>query len=381
MKITEIRGYHVGFPLAEPIGNAVTFMTQREFLMLEVVTDAGITGWGDVGAAPHPAAAFIRSRLARILLGQSPLETGRLWQAMTAVLNYDRRGVGTMGISAVDLALHDISAKAQGISVAALLGGAVRDRVFAYASGPFMIPGNSPYARFEAEVEGYCRRGFRGIKPRGGFSPRADSAMAIALRKQLGPDVALMVDFNRGYTAPAAIEAARRMDEASLLWIEEPVLPEDVPGYQAFTRIVPTAVAGGEALGSLAAYREFFVANCLAVVQPDMTVCGGYSGMRRVAALAQAFDLPVMPHVFGTTINYHASLQMAAVLEGRRGGGPMPYPFMEVDVTPNPLLALGGDPALNDDGTITVPGAPGTGLELTAEQLKPWMRSSWTERL
>jgi D-galactarolactone cycloisomerase len=171
------------------------------------------------------------------------------------------------------------------------------------------------------------------------------------------------------------------MDEAGLLWIEEPVLPEDVPGYQAFTRMVPTAVAGGEALGSLAAYREFFVANCLAVVQPDMTVCGGYSGMRRVAALAQAFDLPVMPHVFGTTINYHASLQMAAVLEGRRGGGPMPYPFMEVDVTPNPLLALGDEPAINDDGTITVPDAPGTGLQLTAEQLKPWMRSSWTERL
>lgn len=148
MKITEIRGYHVGFSLAEPIGNAVTFIKQREFLMLEVVTDAGITGWGEVGAAPHPAAAFIRSRLARILLGQSPLETNRLWQEMTAALNYDRRGVGTMGISAVDLALHDISAKAQGISIAALLGGAVRDRVFAYASGPFMRPGNSPYARF-----------------------------------------------------------------------------------------------------------------------------------------------------------------------------------------------------------------------------------------
>ena len=380
MKITEIRGYHVGFSLAEPIGNAVTFIKQREFLMLEVVTDAGITGWGEVGAAPHPAAAFIRSRLARILLGQSPLETNRLWQEMTAALNYDRRGVGTMGISAVDLALHDISAKAQGISIAALLGGAVRDRVFAYASGPFMRPGNSPYAGFEAEAEGYCRRGFRGVKPRGGFSPRADGAMAIALRKQLGSDAALMIDFNRGYTAPAAIDAARRMDEAGLLWIEEPVLPEDVPGYKAFTRIVATAVAGGEALGNLAAYREFFVANCLAVVQPDLTVCGGYSGMRRVAALAQAFDLPVMPHVFGTCINYYASLQMAAVLEGRRGGGPMPYPFIEVDVTPNPLLDLAGKPAVNDDGTITVPCAPGTGLELTAERLKPWTRSCWTER-
>jgi L-alanine-DL-glutamate epimerase-like enolase superfamily enzyme len=380
MKITEIRGYHVGYSLPEPAGNAVSFIKQREFLMLEIVTDTGISGWGEVAAAPHPAAAFIRSRLARILLGQSPLQMGRLWQEMMAALNYDRRGVGTMGISAVDLALHDISAKAQGISVAALLGGAVRNWVFAYASGPFMKVGDSPYAGFETVVEGYCRRGFRGVKPRGGFSPRADGAMTIALRKQLGPDAALMVDFNRGYTAPAAIEAARRMEEAGLLWIEEPVLPEDVPGYQAFTRMVATAVAGGEALGSLAAYREFFVANCLAVVQPDLTVCGGYSGMRRVAALAQAFDLPVMPHVFGTCVNYHAALQMAAVLEGRRGGGPMPYPFIEIDVLVNPLLTLAGEPAINDDGTITVPDAPGTGLELKGEQLEPWIRTCWTER-
>jgi L-alanine-DL-glutamate epimerase-like enolase superfamily enzyme len=205
--------------------------------------------------------------------------------------------------------------------------------------------------------------------------------MALQLRKQLGPDVALMVDFNRGYTAHAAIDAAKRMDAADLLWIEEPVLPEDVPGYQTFTRAVSTSVAGGEALGSLAAYREFFVANCMAIVQPDLSVCGGYSGMRRIAALAQAFDLPVMPHVFGTSVHFHASLQMAAVLESRRGGGPMPYPFMEVDVTPNPLLALSGELSLNSDGTISVPCGPGVGFEMTAERLKPWTRACWSERL
>lgn len=98
-----------------------------------------------------------------------------------AVLGYDRRGVGTMAISAIDLALHEIGAKAQGISVAALLGGAVRDRVFAYASGPFIKPGNSPYGHYEAEVDNYLRRGFRGVKPRGGVSPLADGVMALRL--------------------------------------------------------------------------------------------------------------------------------------------------------------------------------------------------------
>ena len=381
MKITEIRGFNLSFPLAEPLGNALTFFRKRDALLVQIVTDAGVSGWGEAGNSPHAAGTFIRTRLAGLVLGKSPADFGRHYQAMTSVLGYDRRGAGMMAISAVDLALHDLAARMYGISVASLLGGAVRDQLFAYASGPFFRQGDDPYREFGREADGYLKKNFRAIKPRGGFSPRADGAMAKELRRLAGPDVALMVDINQGYTARAAIQSAKHMEDAELLWIEEPVQPEDIPGYQTVARAVPVAIAGGEALGSLRAFREFLTAGTFSVLQPDLAVCGGYSGFREIAALARAFDLPVMPHVFGSTVNFHASMQMAAVIEPKRGGGPAPYPFMEYDAMDNPLLTLCPPPALDSSGMLAVPAGPGTGLDLAPEKLEPWIVSHWSEKL
>jgi D-galactarolactone cycloisomerase len=381
MKITEIRGFNLSFPLKEPLGNSLTFFRRRDALLVQIVTDSGLSGWGEAGNSPHAAGTFVRTRLARLVLGQSPADYGRHYQAMTAVLGYDRRGAGMMAISAIDLALHDLAARMYGVSVAALLGGAVRERLFVYASGPFFRQGADPYRDFASEAESYLKRNFRAIKPRGGFSPRADGAMAKDLRRIIGPDVALMVDINQGYTARAAIAAARHMEEADLLWIEEPVQPEDIGGYQTVANAVDTAIAGGEALGNVRAFRDFLAAGTFSVLQPDLAVCGGYSGFREIAALARAYDLPVMPHVFGSTVNFHASMQMAALVEGKRGGGPAPYPFMEYDAMDNPLLNLCPPPALTSDGTLAVPTAPGTGLDLSAEKLEPWIVSHWSEKL
>jgi D-galactarolactone cycloisomerase len=381
MKITEIRGFNLSFALAEPLGNALTFFRKRDALLVQIVTDAGVSGWGEAGNSPHAAGTFIRTRLAGLVLGKSPADFGRHYQAMTSVLGYDRRSAGMMAISAVDLALHDLAARMYGVSVASLLGGAVRDKLFAYASGPFFRQGDDPYREFGREADGYLKRNFRALKPRGGFSPRADGAMAKELRRLAGPDVALMVDINQGYTARAAIQSAKHMEEAELLWIEEPVQPEDIPGYQTVARAVPVAIAGGEALGSLRAFREFLTAGTFSVLQPDLAVCGGYSGFREIAALARAWDLPVMPHVFGSTVNFHASMQMAAVIEPKRGGGPAPYPFMEYDAMDNPLLTLCPPPSLDSSGMLAVPAGPGTGLDLAPEKLEPWIVSHWSEKL
>lgn len=381
MKIVEIRGFHLSFPLAEPMGNALNLFRKRDALVVQIRTDSGLTGWGESGNSPHAAGAFIRSRLAGLLLGKSPIEVGSHFQAMCGAVGYDRRGAAMMAISAIDLALHDIVARLHGLSVATLLGGAVRKDVFAYASGPFVRSQPDPYREYAREVEQYLRRNFRAIKPRGGVDPRADGKMAIGLREQVGPDVAIMVDINQGYTASAAIRSARFMEEADLLWIEEPVQPEDLPGYLTFARGASVATAGGEALGSLRAFRDFVTAGAFDILQPDLSICGGYSGFRQIWALAQAYDLPIMPHVFGTVVNFYASLQMAAVLEPRRGGGAHAYPFIEYDMMDNPLLNLCGTPSLNADGTLSISDRPGTGLDLDPEQLAPWTTASWSERL
>jgi D-galactarolactone cycloisomerase len=377
VKVVSIRGYHVGFAPTPALGNASTFIRRRDFLLLQLLGEDGSVGWGEVFSSPFAASAFIRAKLVPLVLGQSAMDVGRLYHAMLGTLGYDRRGAAMMAVSAMDMALHDLAARAQGISVARMLGGALRDRMLAYASGPFIAEGDDPYGAYPDQVDALLRRGFRAIKPRVGVAPRQDGAAMRAMRRQAGPDVALMVDINQGYTVGAAIESARHMEDADLLWIEEPLQPEDIGGYQAVARAVGCAIAGGEALASLAGFRDFLAARTFSVLQPDLTVCGGFTGFRRVAALADAYDVPVMPHVFGTVVNARAALQVGALLSPRRGGGPMPYPFIEIDVTPNPLLALLGTPEPGPDGTIAVPDAPGIGLDLDPARLEPWMTEHW----
>jgi D-galactarolactone cycloisomerase len=378
VKVKDIRGYHVGFPLQDPIGNALVFFHKREFLLVEIVTESGISGWGEVDASPHAAAALIKSRFAPLILGQPVADIGRLWHLMSAAMHYDRRGAAAMAIAGLDMALHDAAARVQGVSISSLLGGALRNQAFAYASGPFIRQDRDPYGRYLHETESYLQRNFKAVKPRCGVDPRRDGEMAMALRRLLGPDMALMMDVNQGYSAYAAIESAKRMEEAHLLWLEEPVQPEDISGYQTVRRATDIAIAGGEALGSLAAFRDFLLAGTFSLIQPDLTVCGGFTGLRRIAALADAFEIPVMPHVFGTVVNFYASLQMAALLPAKRGGGPAPYPFIEFDTTENPLLSLLGEPQVNPDGTFDIPAGPGLGIDLQPERLAPWLSSHWS---
>lgn len=377
MQVRSIEGFHVGFAPTPALGNASTFIRRRDVLLVRLTAADGTVGWGEAFNSPVAAAAFLRSRLAPLVLGQSAAEPWRLFHAMLGTLGYDRRGAGMMAISALDMALHDLAARARGVSVARLLGGALRDRMLAYASGPFIAEGGDPYGAYPAQVEALLRRGFRAIKPRVGVAPHRDGAVMRAMRAQVGPDVGLMVDINQGYAVGAAIASARHMAEADLLWIEEPLSPEDIAGAAAVGQAAACAIAGGEALGSLAAFREALVARAYSVLQPDMAVCGGFSGFRRIAALADAFEVPAMPHVFGSLVNAHAALQMGALLAARRGGGPLPYPFIEVDVTPNPLLTLLGPIEPAADGTVAVPDAPGLGFDLAPERLAPWLTETW----
>ena len=218
MKVVEIRAYLLGFAPSPSIGNASRMIRRRDFLLLELVTDTGARGWGEVFASPAAAAALVRTRLAPIILGASPHHHGRLYDRMLGTLGYDRRGPGMMAISAVDMALHDLAAQDRGISVAEALGGALRMRLPAYAIAPFItMDADELYGHYEAEIDSILGRNSRAVEPRAGVSPRADGIMAMVVRKEVGPEVSIMVDINQGYTARAAIDWARRMEEAGLL--------------------------------------------------------------------------------------------------------------------------------------------------------------------
>ncbi len=378
MKIVEVRGYRLRYVQPEPTGNCLGYFYARDQFLVELVGDGSLTGWGEVLVSPDAASTYIRTTLAPLVLGEDPQAIGRLWRRMMDAAGFDRRGVAVMAAGAVDMALHDLAGREQGLPVSALLGGALRTQVPTYASGPFFKPDGHPYRNYEREVDALLKAGFKGVKPRAGLSPREDGEMARALRSLIGPDASLMVDFNQGYTASAAIESARRMLDAALLWIEEPVPPEEIPAYQTISRAVPVAIAGGEAWASLAAFREALTAGAVAIVQPDLAFCGGFTGFRRIQALAEAFDIPVIPHVWGTAVNFHASLHVNATLPPARAGAWASFPLMEYDITPNPFYHELGIPPLNPDGTMTVPDTPGLGLRFSRAALEPWLTDHWS---
>ncbi len=373
MRITALRLYRLSAPLTDSIGNALVFFDRRETLLVELVGTDGLSGWGESWSAPAAVAALIEDVFAMCVLGADPAATGRLWHELRRAAGHQRQGVAAMAIAALDIAAHDLAARAIGVPLHALLGGALRDRVTAYASGPFFRPDGHPYRHYARDIEDYRKAGFRAFKLRIGHGPADDAVVVAAARWAIGADAALMVDFNQSVTPRTALATAASMAEAGLLWIEEPTTPGDLQGYRMLAGQALPALAGGETYGDAAAFLPFLQAGCMDVLQPDIAVCGGLTGVSRVAALAETYDRPILPHVWGSTVNFHAALHLTATLPARRSGGSAPFPWLEYDVGPNPLLDIAGRPVVGADGTVAVPKGPGLGIALDPARLAPFV--------
>jgi D-galactarolactone cycloisomerase len=358
--------------LPETIGNASRFFRNRDALMVRVKTKGGLVGWGETWAMSGPAAALIEKTFAPALIGEDVRYPQKIWRKLSRFIVNDRRGLTHMALSALDLAVWDASSRAADQSLADRLGGALRDRVTAYVSGPFVKPGDKPYGHYLDEVGGYLAQGYRWVKLRAGVGSKVDADLVHDVRKLIGPDVGLMVDFNEAADVAQTQDFARRTVDADLIWVEEPILHDDLPGWKRLTESVPIAFAGGESLYGLAGFRDFFTAGALAVAQPDLALCGGLTEGLRIAAMAEAFNVPIAPHVWGTAINFHASLHFAAILPDRSRGASR-FPFFEMDASFNPLRSEFTDSALQPDGTMAVPQGSGLGITITERQLSPFL--------
>jgi D-galactarolactone cycloisomerase len=381
MKIVAARGMIVRCRLPEPIGNSRQFHEEWTAFLLELETDAGLFGWGENTFLPHAVSAHVRHRLLPALMGADPTATLPLFRAMERTVGYDRRGAAMMAISAADMAVWDLAGRALGVPVATLLGGAVRDRVTAYASGPFMRRGADPYANYEAEVADYLKKGFRAFKIRAGITPAKDEAIVRALRALAGPDVSIALDINQGYLVRTALELDERLRGLGALWIEEPIQPDDIAGYRFLAGKMHAPLAGGEALAGLKAFADFLPPRTFDIVQPDLSICGGFTVARALAALGEANDVPVIAHTFGTPINFYASLQLAAVLPAHRVTADLAYPLLEHDVGENAMRARFPITAVSGDGTVAIPDRPGIGFEVDRAAFEPFILERWEEHL
>jgi D-galactarolactone cycloisomerase len=375
-RITRIEGFELSVALRETIGNSRQMFDRRSTLLLRVVSDIGATGWGETWAYPAAAAALAQEVFAPALIGLDATTPRASWEAMAQRLGYDRRGISTMVLSGLDIALWDLAGQIAGRPVHALLGGRLRERVPAYVSGPFMKPGSDPYRDFDADIDGYLASGFRAIKLRMGTDPARDGTVVRRVRERIGTDTPLMIDLNEGFSVEGARAIAARLEEADPIWLEEPIAHDDLPGYRRLAALCSIPLAGGEALFGLRAYRDYLTAGVFDFVQPDLALCGGFSEGQRIAALCDAFGVAVVPHVWGSIVNFQASLHFAACLPERRGR--LRWPLFEYDPSENPLRTAFGHHPLDPDGAVAVPDTPGIGVDLAPEALEPFVIRRWT---
>ncbi len=342
-------------------------------LLVQVVTDEGITGVGSVGAALGNALYTIENHLKYIILNQNPFDVEVLWERMfRESINYGRKGMAIEAISAIDIALWDIMGKALGQPVYNLLGGRTRQWIRAYASSLYATEDLEALA---AEAQSYVDQGFTAMKQRFGYGPRdglkgmkCNLELVKTVRQVIGPDIELAADAYMGWDVRYAIRMIRMLEDAgmNLSWVEEPVMPDDISGYAQIAAEVSTLISGGEHEYTRYGFRELIEQRAVDIVQLDVNRAGGITECRKIWAMAAAHDLPVLPHA-GQMHNYHLIMSHM--------NSPIAEYFPPPKGIPDPnemfWTMFTGEP-LAQDGHIVLPEVPGLGLEINWDVVNPY---------
>jgi D-galactarolactone cycloisomerase len=371
MKIIEIRAYALEAALAQSFGFSQWEYSQRSTMFVEILTDAGIRGWGEAYGPARPAASAIDHFFGPLLIGRDPRDTESLWHFLYArSIDYGQKGTLLAAISAIDIACWDIKARAVGLPLYRLLGAAETASVPCYATG-FYFGGPEPLERkFEREAKQYLACGFRAAKMKVGLGVERDAELVAAVRKALGPGVRLMIDANHAYDPPAAIRLARRVEGHDIFWFEEPVSPLDIEGYLAVKRSTSIAIAGGECEYTRFGFEPLLRRRAVDYAQPDLCACGGISEGLKIAILASTYNVHVTPHAWGSAIGQAAALHFYAARPRHPGSLTAEDKMIECDQTENPFRTeIVPAPIRFENGEWLLPQEPGLGLEIDRDAL------------
>lgn len=263
-------------------------------LVLVRIEGGGNSGIG-YSYADTSTARLIADRLAPLVIGRNALATGARWRDMTAATrNLGRPGICSMAISAVDAALWDLKARLLGVPLAILLGQA-RPSIALYASGGFT---SYPIDKLRQQLHGWAESGMRSVKMKVGRDPDTDLLRVQVARTAIGHAVELFVDANGAYTRKQALQFAQRFREYRVTWFEEPVPSDDLEGLRLLRDRAPPgmAISAGEYGYDAPYFRRMLEAEAVDVLQADATRCGGITGFLCVAALCEAFGIPLSSH-------------------------------------------------------------------------------------
>lgn len=323
MKIRDLQADHYRITLPVALSDSTHGIIEGFELVTVRVRDAdGAEGVGytyTVGTGGAAVRALLARDLAPRLAGREAEDIEALWQLMWWTLHYGGRGgAQALAISAVDIALWDLRARRQGAPLWRVLGG-FDPRVPCYAGG---IDLELPLDRLLRQTADNLARGFRAIKMKVGRPGlREDVERVRAMRAHLGRDFPLMADANMCWTVDEAIRAARALRDQDLIWLEEPTIPDDVPGHARIVREGGVPIAAGENLHTLHEFRALITAGGVTFPEPDVTNCGGITTFMKICHLAEAFNLPVTSHgAHDVTVHLLAAVPNRSYLEAHGFG-------------------------------------------------------------
>jgi L-rhamnonate dehydratase len=342
--------------------------TFHGWLVVEIFSDDGLVGIGNAALAPQVTKQTIDLYLKSLLIGENPWDIEFLWQHMyRKTMAFGRKGIGMVAISALDIALWDLLGKSAKQPVYRLLGGRTKIRIPVYASRLYA----TELGELAQEAKRYKDDGYKAMKLRFGWGPSDGAAgmqrnlgLVRTVRETVGDEVDVMADAYMGWTLDYAKRMLPLLEPFHLRWLEEPVIPDDLHGYAELKSYGRIPIAGGEHEFTLHGFRDLLEARALDYIQFDTNRVGGITQARKIAALAEAYSVPVIPHA-GQMHNYH--IVMASL------NSPMAeyFPMVDVEVG-NELFwyLFAGEPKAKDGFIDLNDDLPGMGLTIDESKLE-----------
>ncbi|MBD9390991.1 galactonate dehydratase [Acidovorax sp. ACV01] len=373
------------------ITRLTTFLVPPRWCFLKIETDEGIVGWGEPileGRAQTVAAAV--EELGDYLIGKDPRHIEDHWTVLYRGGFYRGGGVHMSALAGIDQALWDIKGKALGVPVSELLGGNVRDRIRVYS----WIGGDRP-SETAQQARDAVARGFTAVKMNGTeemqFVDTFDKVErclqnVAAVREAVGPHVGIGVDFHGRVHRPMAKVLIKELEPYRLMFIEEPVLSEHEEALKEIARISSTPIALGERLYSRWDFKRVLQEGYADIIQPDPSHSGGITETRKIATMAEAYDVALALHCPLGPIALAANLQLDAVcynafIQEQSLGIHYNQDNDLMDYVSNPEVFM------YEDGMVAIPNGPGLGIEVNEEYVREraqqghrWRNPVWRHR-
>ena len=272
----------------------------HEWLICEIETDDGHIGIGNAALAPQLVKKTIDEYLKPLVIGEDPFDYAYIWEKMYRRTHaWGRRGLGMVAISAIDIAIWDILGKLTNKPVFKLLGGRTKEKIPVYASKLY----SQPIKDLQNEAEKYKKQGFKMFKMRFGWGPkdgpegmRKNIELVEAVREVIGDDTDLMLECYMGWNLDYSKRMIPKLVKFNPRWLEEPVIADDIHGYAELNNMNAIPISGGEHEFNLFGFKQLLDLKAVSYIQYDNNRVGGFTIAQKINALAEAYQVPVIPH-------------------------------------------------------------------------------------